>query len=54
MARKSEEMQAVATFVFHIGDVWRELRRRYRRALAHRLAEARREERRLRDSLPRT
>lgn len=45
-------MHAVSTFVFQISDVWREMRRRYRRALAHRLAEARLEERRLRDSLP--
>ncbi len=46
-------MHAVASWFFSWNDVLRGLRRRYKRALAHRLAEARLEERRLRDNLPR-
>lgn len=45
-------MHAVASLFFSWSDVVRAIRRRYRRALAHRLAEARLEERRLRDRLP--
>lgn len=45
-------MHAVTSWIFSWSDVFREARRRYRRALVHRLAEARLEERRLRDHLP--
>jgi len=48
-----DRMHAVTAFAFQRSDFWREMRRRSRRALAHRLAEARLEERRLRDRLPR-
>ncbi len=44
-------MHAVADWIFSWSDVFRSLRRRYKRALAHRLAEARLEERRLRDAI---
>lgn len=46
-------MHAVTSWMFGWSDLVRSLRRRYRRALAHRLAQARLEERRLRDNLPR-
>jgi hypothetical protein len=46
-------MHAVSHWFFSWSDLLRSVRRRYRRALAHRLAEARLEERRLRDKLPR-
>lgn len=46
-------MHAVASILFSWSDLFRSLRRRYRRALAHRLAEARLEERRLREANPR-
>lgn len=43
-------MHAVTSRLFHWGEIIQSLRRAYRRALAHRLAEARYEERRMRDS----
>jgi len=46
-------MHAVTSFLFSWSDLLRSVRRRYKRALAHRLAEARLQERRLRDNLPR-
>lgn len=44
-------MHAVASIFFNWNDLFRGFRRRYKRALAHRLAEARLEERRLRDAI---
>ncbi len=46
-------MHAVTSFLFSWSDLFRSVRRRYKRALAHRLAEARLQERRLQDNLPR-
>ena len=46
-------MHAVTSWIFSWTDFANSLRRAYRRALAHRLAEARLEERRLQDRLPR-
>jgi hypothetical protein len=45
-------MQAVASWIYNWNDAVRDWRRRYRRALAHRLAKARLEERRLKEQLP--
>lgn len=47
-------MHAVSHWFINWNDLFRGLGRRYKRALAHRLAEARLEERRLREKLPRS